>query len=677
MSFHFRQALPLTRLLSFKTHYKHRTFTTLLDFKPFNSKISNLMKNGLVDEAQELFGEMPQRNTVTYNAMIRGYFQNGFYERAVCLYYQMPSRDTFSYNTMISGLMQYGDVGGAEDVFRSMEYRDVVTWNSLISGYVDNELMSEALRVFNAMPLKDVVSWNLVIAGLVNVREFDKAEELFREMDTRDVATWTIMMKAFLGAGRVVESRVIFDGMPVKDIQAWNTIISGYIENKFVEIAEGLFHKMPKKDLSSWSVMIDGFVETGRTNDALRLFTEAPYKFQKSWNSIMLGFVKNCLVREAHAILEKNPYGDIVSWTNIMIGYFNIGEVEDAMKVFELMAYRDTTVWNVAIFGLGENDHMEDGIKLLIKMKEDGLSLDEATFTSFLTICSNLPSLILGKQIHAESTKVGIDCFTAVDNAFITMYSRCGNMESALLEFNIMTSHDTISWNSIICGYAHHGQVWKAIEMFEKMRLSSVKPNQVTFVGILSACSHGGLVEHGKHYFEVMKNEYSLQLTNEHYTCMVDLLGRFGLIDEAMHLMNQMNIDGLEIHASVWGALLGACRVHKNILVAEIAGEKILDLEPSNSGVYMILAEMYLANGKREKAYSMWTRMREKGVKKQPGCSWIESNTGGKVFLAGDKSHPEFISISCALNLIYQEMGFQNKKPNVSLSNEYTEGAFS
>ncbi|KAI3469854.1 hypothetical protein Pfo_026517 [Paulownia fortunei] len=647
MSFHLRQALALTQFLSLKPHFKYRTITTLLDLKPINSKISNLMRNGLVVQAQELFDEMPHKNTVTYNAMIRGYFQNGFYEKAVCLYNQMPSRDTFSYNTMIFGLMRFGDVEGAEDVFESMEYRDIVSWNSLISGYVDNELVRDAVRVFNAMPLKDVVSWNLVIAGLVKVREFGKAEELFREMGTRDVASWTIMAKAFLDAGQIVEAREIFDDMPVKDIQAWNTMISGYVQNKFVEIAEGLFHKMPEKDWNSWSVMIDGFVSIGRTNDALRLFNEMPHKFQKSWNSIMLGFVKKSLVREAHAILEKNPFSGIVSWTNIMIGYFNMGEVENAMKVFQLMPARDTTVWNVAIFGLGENDHIEDGIKLFMKMKED------------------------------EATKVGIDCFIAVGNAFVTMNFRCGNMESALLQFNSMACHDIISWNSIICGLAHHGHGEKAIEMFEKMRLSSVKPNQITFVGVLSACSHGGLVKHGKHYFNVMQNEYFLQLTNEHYTCMVDLLGRFGLIDEAMNLMNQMNIDGLEIHASVWGALLGACRVHKNILMAEIAGEKILDLDPSNSGVYMILAEIYLANGRREKAYSMWTRMKEKGVKKQPGCSWIESSSGGKVFLAGDKTHPEFKSISCALDLIYQEMDAQNTKLNVASSHEAVEGAYS
>ncbi|XP_057772168.1 pentatricopeptide repeat-containing protein At4g02750-like [Salvia miltiorrhiza] len=666
MSSHLKQAFALTQSLYLKPYSNHRTLTTVLNLKPFNSKISNFMRNGLVEDAQHLFDEMPQRNTVTYNAMIRGYFQNGFHQKAVSLYKQMSVRDIFSYNTMIFGLMKCGDVKEAEGVFESMKHRDIISWNSMILGYVDNDMMSEAVRVFVAMPFRDIVSWNLVLGGLVKVEKFDLAVEMFGGMVMRDVASWTIMVKAFVGAGNIVEARRIFDDMPMKDVGAWNTMIGGYVQQKFVEIAQGLFHKMPEKDGNSWSVMIDGFLNVGRVGDALRLFHEAPQKHRKSWNSVMLSFVRNGLVREAHAILEKVPFSGIVSWTNVMIGYFNREEVENAMRVFQLMPCLDTAVWNAAVFGLGENDQFENGVRLFIKMKEDGVSMDEATFTSFLTICSNMPSLNLGQQIHAEAIKVGIDCFTAAGNAFITMYFRCGNMNSALLEFKSMACHDAISWNSVICGLAQHGLGEKAVEVFEKMRLSRVEPNKITFVGILSACSHGGLVELGKHYFDVMRNEYSLKPTNEHYTCMVDLLGRFGLIDEAMDVLNEMSKDGVEVQASVWGALLGACRMHKNVALAEIAGEKILDVEPCNSGVYLILAEMYLAEGRREKAYNMWFRMKDNGVKKQPGCSWIELSVGGKVFLAGDRAHPEFESISCALSLIYHEMGFQNAYLNAA-----------
>ncbi|KAJ0035975.1 hypothetical protein Pint_25156 [Pistacia integerrima] len=544
------------------------------------------MRSARIIDAENLFDKMPQRNTVTWNAMIRGYFQNGLFDKAMCLFNQMPERDAFSYNTMISGLMQSGNVDGAKEVFNGMVVRNVVTWNSMISGYVRNGLIDEAMRAFRDMPVRDVVSWNLVIGGLVNSERIDMAELYFKEMGARDVVSWTIMVSGLVRAGRIAEARKLFEEMPVKDIQAWNVMIAGYVENGCVDMAENLLRRMPVCDLNSWKQLINRLVNSRRINDAIRIFMEMPEKCQKAWNSIILGFMRNGLVKEAHAFLEKYPYSSIVSWTNVVVGYFEISEIESAVKVFELMTDRDATVWNVMIFGLGENDHGEEGLKFFIRMKESGPSPDEATFTSVLTICSDLPTLNLGKQIHAQATRTGLNQLTSVSNAMVTMYARCGNMQSALLEFSSMPTQDVISWNSIICGFAHHGDGENALEMFEKMILTDITPNDITFVGVLSACSYAGLVDQGKYYFDYMKDKCFLQPTSEHYTCVVDLLGRFGLIDEAMSFLNQMRADGIEVPPSVWGSLLGACRIHKNIKMGEIAGEKILEVEPHNSVTY-------------------------------------------------------------------------------------------
>ncbi|KAK9905209.1 hypothetical protein M0R45_000404 [Rubus argutus] len=299
-------------------------------------------------------------------------------------------------------------------------------------------------------------------------------------------------------------------------------------------------------------------------------------------------------------------------------------------------------------------------------MKESGPSPDKATFTSVLAICSDLSTLHLGRQTHAHIVKAGFGDIVSVSNAMVTMYARCGNMDSALLEFSFMPSRDVISWNSIICGYAHHGNGEIALEMFERMRSTDVDPNPITFLNVLSACSHAGLVDQGKYYFDMMRYTYFLQPTTEHYTCIVDLFGRFGLIDEAMSFLDKMKADGSEIPASVWGALLGACRIHKNIEVGEIAGERVLDIEPGNSGVYLILAEMYLSNGRRD-AGRIKARMKAKGVKKQPGCSWIEVNNIGYVFLSGDKSHPKCSWICNMLELLYTEIETQFPKPRAAL----------
>lgn len=612
-----------------------------------------------MQDAQNLFDKMAQRNTVTWNAMIRGYFQNGSFDKAICLFRQMPERDIFSYNTVIAGLMQCNDVDGAREVFDGMGCRDVVTWNSMISGYFSNGLVEEAMRVFDEMPMKNVISWNLVIGALVNSQRLDLAEEYFGSMSARDVASWTIMISGLVRAGRISEARQLFDKMPVKDVRVWNAMLAGYVDNDCIHLAEGLFGQMPDRDLDSWKVLINGLVSNQRFSDAIRRFMEMPTKCHKTWNLIQFGLIRKGHVKKAHAFSEKVPYNDVVAWTNVIVGYFEIGEIGSAVRLFELMPIRDATVWNVMIFGLGENDHGEEGLKFSIRMKESGQSPDEATFTSILTICSNLPTLDFGKQSHVQIIKSGLDLFTAVSNALVTMYARCGNMRSALLQFSSMPFHDIISWNAVICGLAHNGYGEKAVDMFEKMRSTDIQPNHITFIGVLSACSHSGLVDQGKYYFDCMKTVYLLEPTTEHYTCIVDLLGRFGLINEAMEFLNQMRKNGTKISASVWGALLGACRIHKNIEVGEIAGERVLEMEPDNSGVYLILAEMYLSCGGREDAERIRARMKENGTKKQPGCSWTEVNNSSQVFLSGDRTHPMFSQVCCVLDLLHSETGIK------------------
>ncbi|KAK9007345.1 hypothetical protein V6N11_051173 [Hibiscus sabdariffa] len=622
----------LSRYLSFSapTFLKNNQASiTTSNLKPHNSEILVFMKNGLIQEAQNLFDRMPQKNVVTWNTMIRGYFLNGYFSKAIALFREMPERDIFTYNTVISGLMHGRDVQGASEVFEGMVCRDVVTWNAMIGGYFMNGMLDKGLQVFEEMPVKDVISWNLVVEGLTKCGKLDLAEEYFKRMSYRDVASWTVMISGLSKAGRMSDACTYFEEMPVKDVRAWNAMLEGYIGAECVDLAENLFHEMPEKDLDSWKLLINGLVSCRRFTDALGHFMEMPSKCCKTLNSILLGLIRNGLVKEAHAFLEKQPYRNVFSWTDVIVGYFGINEVRSASKIFESMPIRDVTVWNVMICGLGETVYGEEGFKFFIKMKESGFHPDEATFTSILTICSNLPSLDLGCQTHAQVVKSGLNHFTAVSNALVTMYERCGNMHSALLEFFSVPSHrDVISWNSIICGFAHHGNAKKALEMFEQMILTDVKPNHITFVGVLSACSHAGLVDKGKYYFDYMKNKCSLEPTTEHYTCIVDLLGRSGLIDEAMSFLNEMRANGIEVPASVWGALLGACRIHNNIELGAIAAERVLEIEPHNSGIYLILAEMYLSCGRRDDAEIIRARMEEKGVRKQQGRSWVEANSG-------------------------------------------------
>ncbi|KAL8143257.1 hypothetical protein V2J09_016289 [Rumex salicifolius] len=548
-----------------------------------------------------------------------------------------------------------GDVTGAKDLFETMPFRDVVAWNSMVSGYIHNGMLEDAVSVFNSMPVRDIVSWNLVIGGLVNLGDLGLARKLFADMGSRDVASWTIMISGLVDADLFTEARHLFDQMPARDTRAWNKIIQGYVKNGDIDNASLLFQRMPEPDLESRRILIGGLVSHRRFRDAMSLFFEMPNKCLKLLNMIVLGLIDSGHVKPAHGFVEKTPFTNVVCCTNLIVGYFGASEVESATKIFKEMPIRDVAVWNATIFGLGENDLGEEGLKLFIQMRESCQYPDESTFTSVLKICSKLPSLELGVQTHAQVIKTGFNNATTISNAMLTMYARCGNMHSALCEFRSMTTYDLISWNSIICGYAHHGDGEKAVEMFQNMVLTDVKPNHITFVGVLSACCHAGLVDKGKSYFGVMRREYMIQPTREHCTCLVDMLGRHGFLEEAMEFLNGMREEGVEVPASVWGALLGASRMHKNVDIGEVAGIKVLEMEPWNSGVYLILAEMFMQHGKTGDAERILARMKVLGVKKQPGCSWIQVNSQGHVFLAGDSVHPQFDSICFILRLLHWE----------------------
>ncbi|CAN1356504.1 Pentatricopeptide repeat-containing protein At4g02750 [Linum perenne] len=547
--------------------------------KPLNSKLSSFMKSGLVEDAENLFDEMPSRNVVTWNTMINGYFKNGKPDKAFGLLGLMPKPDIYTYNTVISGLVQCGDVLGARKVFDGMEDRDSVTWNSIIAGYVHGGMVGEAMELFGEMDveMRNVVTWNLIIGGLVNDQRVDLAMECFQQMRVKDAVSWIVMVSGLAKEGRLVEARELYDEqMPVKDAHACNSLIAGYIRAGEFDMAERLFHAAEIKDSDSWKLLINGLITCGRFNDVVRLYVEAPEKCHTTWNALLQGLVENGSARTAHVLLEKLPYGDIVSWTNVIVGYFRSGEVGCAVKVFHSMPSLDVTLWNVMICGLGENGHGEEGIRLFLRMKQLGVSPDKSTFTSVLTICSNLPALYLGKQVCGHVIKTGFS------------------------------------------------QTIEALEMFEEMRSSNVKPNRLTFIGVMTACSHAGLVEQG----------------------------RFGLIEEATSFIDEMR----EVPVSVWGALLGACRVHRNFEVGVIAAENVLAMEPDRSGTYLILAEMYASIGRRNDAERVLDRMKNSGVKKQPGCSWIEMNDCGHVFLSGDKSHLEFCRMNQLLEILHMDV---------------------
>ncbi|XP_050227853.1 pentatricopeptide repeat-containing protein At2g35030, mitochondrial [Mercurialis annua] len=560
-----------------------------------NSLVTRLCREGNINEARHMFDKMLERDVVTWTAVITGYIKCGLIAEARRLFDRTDAiKNVVTWTAMVSGYMRLNRISEAERLFEAMPMRNVVSWNTMIVGYCQNRKVGKALEMFERMPERNVVSWNTVITALSQCGQVDEAKRLFDEMPKRDVISWTAMVAGLARNSRVDDAREIFDRMPEKNVVSWNAMVTGYAKNMRLVEAFELFEKMPERDLPSWNTMITGFIQNHELKQARKLFNHMP---------------------------EKN----VVSWTTMITGYVQEGESEAALKIF-------------------------------MEMVRDGRAKpNEGTFVNVLGACSDSASLGEGQQVHQMISKTVYQDMPFVISALISMYSKCGELDMARKMFNdgVTSQRDLVSWNGMVAAYAHHGNGMEAIKLFNEMKGLGFKPDDVSYVGLLSACSHAGLVEEGLSYFEELTKDKSIQVREDHYTCLIDLCGRAGRLREALDLVKQL---GIKSSSSIWAALLAGCNVHGDLKIGKLAAQELSKKEPENAGSYMLLSSIYASSGKWKEAARVRSEMNEKGLKKQPGCSWIEIENRVHVFLARDKSHSQSNLIYSLLNILHAKM---------------------
>nr|GEY49447.1 pentatricopeptide repeat-containing protein At5g66520-like [Tanacetum cinerariifolium] len=355
-------------------------------------------------------------------------------------------------------------------------------------------------------------------------------------------------------------------------------------------------------------------------------------------NNLILMYVSFKSLEEARKVFDKMPQQDVVSWTTLISGYSQSGYIDDARRVFDLMPQRNPASYNAMIAAYVQSNHFREAFLLFDEMRSDQVKLDKFVAASMLSACTGLGAMKQGEWIHDNIKKSGIEIDPKLATTIIDMYCKCGSLEKAFDTFNELPRKGVSSWNCMIGGFAMHGKGEAAIELFKKMGNESIPPDYITFVNLLSACAHSGLVKEGHYYFQHMVKVYNIMPGMEHYGCMVDLLGRAGKLDEAMKLIKEMPMSP---DVGVLGALLGACKIHKNVELGEQIGKKVIELEPHNSGRYVLLANIYASASKWEQVANIRKLMNDRGVKKAPGFSLIEM--GGKVneFIAGGRAHPD------------------------------------
>ncbi|GKV22244.1 hypothetical protein SLEP1_g32126 [Rubroshorea leprosula] len=548
----------------------------------------------------------------------------------------------------------------------------------------------------------NLFSWNIAIRGAAESENPEDVIVLYRKMLEHggcrpDNFTYPPMLKICAGlvlkdVGHEILDHILKLGLDA-DIYVHNAVIHMLVSCGEQELARKVFDESLVRDLVSWNSLINGYVRSGRAKDALELFREMQVEGVEPDEVTMIGVVSSCaelenlnMGRESHQYIEETGLnltiplanaimdmyvkcGDleeaqrifdnmekktIVSWTAMVVGYARFGFFNAARKLLEEMPERDVVPWNALIGGYVQAECGKEALALFHEMQAGNVRPDEVTMVHCLSACSQIGALDVGIWIDQYIKKHNLYLNVALGTALVDMYAKCGNITRALQVFHEMPARNSLTWTAIIGGLALHGSAHDAISYFLEMIDVGLMPDEITFLGVLSACCHGGLVDEGRKYFAQMSSKFNLYPQLKHYSCMVDLLGRAGLLEEAEELINSMPIQ-FQTDAVVWGALFFACRVHGNVLMGQRVGMKLLELDPHDSGTYVLLANMYGDANMWEKAGKVRKMMRKRGVEKTPGCSSIEVNGIVYEFIVRDKSHPESEQIyNCLVQLTRQ-----------------------
>lgn len=416
-----------------------------------------------------------------------------------------------------------------------------------------------------------------------------------------------------------------------------SSLVSLYSKCGMLDCARKVFDKMGERDLVTWNTLIDGYARSGDVDVAVKLFDEIPERDSYSWTALLHGFSKSGKIEAARDVFDKIPLKNLVSWNAMINGYMRSGDFESACALFKSMPERNLITWNSVIAGYEMNSRFEEALSMFLKMLEedDDLKPNNATFTSLISAVAASAILSTAKWVHSYVVKNGIGSEGVIGTLMIEMYSKCGSIESALTTFRSIQRKKLGHWNSVIVGLGMHGMADEALECFNQMEKSGIKPNAVTFVGLLNACSHVGYVKEAHFYFDLMVKKYGVEHKIEHYGCLVDVLCRTGNLQEAKTIIEKMPMKPNKV---IWMSLLRGARNYVDLEIGEYASHQLIDLAPE---CHVPLSNMYAAAGKWEKVVEVRETMKKKGIKKEAGWSLIERKGVIHRFIVGDRSHPQ------------------------------------
>ncbi|XP_014496150.1 pentatricopeptide repeat-containing protein At1g71490-like [Vigna radiata var. radiata] len=584
-------------------------------------------------------------------------------------------------------------IGDAQFVIESSCTLDPLHWNMLISSYVKNGLCGEALSVYKKMLSKqiepDEYTYPSVLKACGESLDINTGVEVHRSIEASSMKWCLFVHNALVSMygrfGNLEVARDLFDNMPVRDAVSWNTIISCYASRGMWEEAFQLFGSMQEEGVEGnviiWNTIAGGYLHLGDFAAALKLISHMRIFVHLDAVALVIG-LNACshigalkLGKEMHGHAVRICFDVFENVKNALITlYSRCRDLGHAFMVFHRMEEKGLISWNAILSGYAHVDRTEEVSFLFREMLRKGVEPNYVTIASVLPLCARIANLQHGREFHCYIMKrEQFKDYLLLWNALVDMYARSGKVLEARKVFDSMSTRDEVTYTSMIFGYGMKGDGGIALKLFEEMCELDIKPDVVTMVAILTACSHSGLVAQGELLFERMKNVYGIVPLLEHYACKADLFGRAGLLDKAKEVITRMPYKPT---SSMWATLIGACRIHGDKVMGEWAAGKLLELKPDHSGYYVLIANMYAAAGCWSKLAEVRTYMRNLGVKKAPGCAWVDIGTEFSPFLVGDTSNPHSYKIYLlmdGLNELMKDAGYVRREEFVSSEEEFEE----
>lgn len=617
------------------------------------------------DAARRVFDGMSQRNVFSWTVMIVASNEHGYYLDAVELFCMMLDQgvlpDGFAFSAVLQSCVGLDSVELGEMVHALVVVTGflmhTVVGTSLLNMYAKLGECESSVTVFNNMKELSVVSWNAMISGFtcngLHPQAFGCFINMIEEGNAPNNFTFVSVSKAIGQLGDIQKChqvhRYACDWGLDSNTLVGTALIDMYSKCGSMSDARGLFDSKFTDCVvnSPWNAMITGYSQAGSHIEALQLFTRMcqndikpdVYTFCCVFNSIA---ALKCLqsLKKTHGLALKCGFDAMqISATNALAdAYAKCDSLEAVENIFDRMEDKDIVSWTTMVTAYCQYSEWGKALAIFSRMRNEGFVPNHFTLSSVITACGGLCLLEYGQQIHGLTCKVSMDTETCIESALIDMYAKCGNLTGAKKIFERISNPDTVSWTAIISTYAQHSLVEDALQLFRKMEQSDAKINAVTLLCILFACSHGGMVEEGLKIFHQMEDTYGVAPEMEHYACVVDLLGRVGRLDEAVQFINKMTIEPDEM---VWQTLLGACRIHGNTALGETVAQKILSTQPQHPSTYVLLSNTYIESGLYDDGVSLRDTMKERGIRKEPGYSWISVRGEVHKFYAGDQQHPQ------------------------------------